>query len=98
MTVRVFIDCFDECLHELPRRKQRDAREVALHLAKAGRFSVFEATANQDIARTVTRVLASGWFATDKSCGFPWTKVSLTDRGRTVLLGVGAAEPSGAAP
>lgn len=97
MTAHVFIDCFDEGLGDLPRRKQRDTREVALHLAKAGRFSVFEATANQDIARTITRVLASGWFDTDKSCGFPWTKVALTDRGRAVLLGVGAEEPTGGA-
>lgn len=88
-----FIDCFDTGLHELPRKLQRDARTVALHIAKSGRFSAFEASDNQDIARSITRVLASGWFEVDNSCAYPWTKVALTEKGRADLLGVTLPTP-----
>ncbi len=73
-------------LDELPRREQRDMHAVARTLAKAGRFSVFEATANQTIARTMTSLATSGWFEFDpKAQGYPWTVVKLTDAGRAAL-------------
>ncbi len=76
---------FTEGLDELPRRKQRDTLVVLEHLAKAGRFSVFEATANIDIARTMDRIGRKGLVEFDISGGYPWTKVKLTPAGSAAL-------------
>jgi hypothetical protein len=66
-------------------KDQRDMRKVASVLAKAGRFSVFEATDNPVIAKTMDKLQASGWFEFDNGPGFPWTKVTLTEAGKTAL-------------
>lgn len=79
----VYVDCFD-ALPNMTRRQQRDARHVGRALAQAGRFSTFEASANGDIARTMTRLARSGWF-TMEDAGYPWTKVTLTAAGRAAL-------------
>jgi hypothetical protein len=42
---------------------------------KAGRFSVFEATANQKSAKLYTQLCQDLEIETDKSLGFPWTLV-----------------------
>ena len=77
---------FSAGIDDLPRRKQRNPHDVARVLARAGRFSVFEATANDTIAKTMDWLSDSGWFVFDhESQGFPWTKVTLTDMGRKVL-------------
>ena len=83
MTV-AHVDCFD-ALPDMTRRQQRDPLTVARALVAAGRFSVFEASANDTIARTMTRLARSGWFDFDDSCGYPWTKVTLTAAGRAAL-------------
>lgn len=85
MSDHVHICCFSVGLDELTRRKQRSAIAVARVLAEAGKFSVFEVTANEDIARTVTKLGGKlGWFTYEPQ-GFPWTKVTLTDDGRRAL-------------
>lgn len=79
----VFIDSFTEGLEELPRKKQRDIVEVlrTMEANPRKRFSVFEATANQTIAVTMTRICQEGYVETDNSCGYPWTKYKLTAKG-----------------
>lgn len=84
MKYRWHIDCFSVGLDELPLRKQRNPRDVARILAKAGEFSNFEATANQTIAKTMDWLSESGWFVFEPQ-GYPWTKVTLTDAGREAL-------------
>ena len=74
-------------LDELPKKRQANMYDVATVLAKTGRFSVFEATANQTIARTMDRIENSGWF--DRTTEpYPWISVKLTDKGRQVLANV----------
>lgn len=85
MNTPVFVDTFSVGLYELPRRKQRDTVAVLRVLDREKRFSVFEATANQDIARTMDRIVRDGLITTDTSCGFPWTKCKLTEKGRAML-------------
>ena len=86
MTDHVHICTFTVGIDELPRRKQRDPLEVARVLAQHGRFSVFEATANQDIARTMDKLMRNGWFVSDaEASSYPWTHVTLTDAGRAAL-------------
>lgn len=84
MTDVCHIDTFTSGLDDLSKRRQSSTREVLRHLARAGMFSVFEATDNDVIAATVDRVLRKGLLETTPS-GFPWTKVTLTDAGRAVL-------------
>lgn len=84
MSGRVFVDRFTVGLEDLKRWQQRDKFAVARVLAKEGRFSIFEATENQTIARTMEALDRCGWFVFEPQ-GFPWTKVTLTDAGRLAL-------------
>ena len=86
MSSHVHICVLSTELDDLPRRKQASLFAVARVLAKTGRFSNFEATANPVIARTMDKVIESGWFDLDREVqGFPWTVVKLTDKGRKAL-------------
>lgn len=85
MTGAVFICSFSSGLDDMPRKDQRDIGKVLRVLDKCGRFSVFEATDNQTIATTMTKLCHSDLIETDNSCGYPWTKVKLTDAGRKLL-------------
>ena len=80
--------CSFTALPDLTRKQQRDRYEVLAALNKAGGwFSVFEATENQDIAQTMTWIMASDWVEKDGDPGYPWTKIKLTEHGRSVLEG-----------
>lgn len=73
-------------LDDLTRKQQRDKRIVAGVLARAGRYSVFEATDNDTIAGTMDALVRSGWFVFDPDAfGYPWTKVTLTEAGAAAL-------------
>jgi len=80
-----FIDRFSAGLDDLTRKQQGDILIVAKTLAQLGRFSAFEASENTTIARTVTHLARNGWFEFDNSCGYPWTKVTLTDAGSSAI-------------
>lgn len=97
---RIFICSFSSGLDDLPRKQQGDVVAVLRALKASGRFSVFEATANQTIARMMTRLTHKGCtlvdpdgtrreygklIETDNTCGFPWTKVKLTAAGERLL-------------
>ena len=95
MNRTVFIDCFTAGLDDLTRKQQADPVAVLRALQKTKCFSVFEATNNEVISRTVSRLC-------QKSCevvkldgskkkygrllemvggNYPWTNVELTDGG-----------------
>lgn len=94
----IYVDCFTEGLDELPRRKQSNPVEVLRLLHKAGRFSVFEATANETIARMMDRLMNKGCsivkdgvrtdygkLLENTGGAFPWTTVRLTEGGLRLL-------------
>lgn len=85
MSTAVFICDFSSGLDDMPRKDQRDIEKVLRVLDQCGRFSVFEATANQTIATTMSRLCRSNLIEADNSCGYPWTKVKLTEAGRALL-------------
>lgn len=62
---------------DVTRKTQYPAFRAAV--LKAGRFSAFEATANEHAAELYTRLCSDPEIETDKSCGFPWTKVRLKE-------------------
>jgi DNA-binding HxlR family transcriptional regulator len=83
----VYIDSFSSGIDDMRRADQRDIAKVLRVLAdqKPKRFSVFEASDNMTIARTMTRIVHEGYITTDHSCGYPWTEYELTDKGRAAL-------------
>lgn len=83
----LFICSFAEGLDEIPQAKARDHVHVlrVLDRLPRKRFSVFEATANQRIATSMTRLVQEGYIATDNTCGYPWTKYTITEKGRAAL-------------
>jgi hypothetical protein len=85
MSDAIFICSFSSGLDDMPRKDQRDIAKVLRVLEQCGRFSVFEATDNQTIATTMTKLFQSGLIETDNSCGYPWTMVNLTDAGKRYL-------------
>lgn len=74
-------------LDELTRRQQKDGRAVLRVLSQTRRFSVFEATANQTIAKTIDHLFAAKQVEVDPDGynGFPWTAVRLTAAGAALL-------------
>ena len=85
MSNAIFICGFSSGLDDMPRKDQRDIAKVLRVLERRGRFSVFEATANQTIATTMTKLSRGDLIETDNSCGYPWTTVKLTDAGKRYL-------------
>jgi hypothetical protein len=88
--VRFHIDRFSAGLDDLTVRQQADHVEVIRVLHRTGRFSCFEASANQTIASTVTKLLHNqlkGYGVLLKRTGgeYPWTEVALTQSGLNLL-------------
>lgn len=73
-------------LDELTRRQQAVPRLVLGVLARTKRFSVFEASDNQVIARTMTYLSSDGFFRATGGA-FPWTEVELTPAGERLVDG-----------
>jgi hypothetical protein len=74
MNTHWFVDQFTT-LDDLPAKDRRDDDVVLHHLRLAGRFSIFDATEHEDLARTLTRLERNGRLKTDNSCGYPWIDV-----------------------
>lgn len=85
--MRIFIDRFTVGLEDLKRKEQADISKVLAVMQEHGRFSVFEATANQTIAKTVDRIMLEG-FVKNLGGGYPWTEIELTEKGRLALEGL----------
>lgn len=85
LMTRVHIDQFSVGLDELKPKSQRNPVRVLRMLYASGRFSVFEATASPAIAKTMDWLYDNGYFKTDNSCGYPWTKVVKTPKGESLI-------------
>lgn len=98
MTTAVHIDCFSAGLDDLTRAQQADPIAVLRVLARTGRFSIFEATENDVIARTMDRLLwipfvthsngaitDHGLLITRIGGQYPWSEIELTEAGNRLL-------------
>ena len=65
----VHVDCFQSV--DTPTRKTR-YEEFRAKVLSAGRFSVFEATANSTAAAMFTRLCNDPTVDTNQTMGFPW--------------------------
>lgn len=75
----ICIDRFSAGLDDLNRKQQGDHVAVLRVLHLTGRFSCFEASENQTIARTMDYILHDGLIETTDN-GYPWTGVKLTQK------------------
>lgn len=96
---QVIICSMSSGLDEMPRKDQRDVVKVLRVLAKCGRYSVFEATSNQTIARMMDKICHKGCTiikadGSRKDYGllirrtvgeYPWTNIALTEGGIALL-------------
>ena len=73
-------------LDELTHRQARDRVTVLRVLQRHGRFSAFEASANQSIAKTMDALVASRLIEVEP-LGYPWSRVALTEVGQALLGG-----------
>lgn len=87
-TTAAILCSFSSGIEEMPRRKQGSIEEVlkVLHAQKIKRYSAFEATANMNIASTMTRLHHEGYIE-DAGGAYPWTNYKLTEKG---LRAIGA--------
>lgn len=83
-------------LDEMRRADQSNPVKVLRALEKAGRYSVFEATANDTIARMMTRLYHKAliyrgkkyggpMLKMDHTMGYPWSRAVLTDAAKQLL-------------
>lgn len=93
------ICCFTSGLDDMKRKDQRDVVKVLRVLADCGRYSVFEATANQTIATMMDRIVSKactliGPDGTKRDYGlllkrvggaYPWTEIEVTEGGKRLL-------------
>ena len=56
-----------------------------LQLSLITRFSIFEATADQRIARSMDFLVQQKYIEVDNSPGYPWSNVKLTKRGHQII-------------
>lgn len=84
---RIVISYFGAGLDDMPRKQQADPAAVLRVLQEAKRFSVFEATANQVIAKTIDRLSKNEHFIVTGGA-YPWTTIELTDSGRALIEGI----------
>lgn len=73
---------FTGALDDMRRADQRNHLKVLRVLAESPRFSVFEATANAGIARTMDRLRREGYIVIDNCEPYPWSTAVLTAKGR----------------
>jgi len=93
------IDRFSAGLDDLTRKQQADHIAVLRVLARTGRFSCFEASENDTIARTMDRLIHKGCTTVDadgkktahgallKLLGgdYPWMTVEITEAGKRLI-------------
>lgn len=84
----IYIDRFSAGLDELTRKQQASDVEVLKKLSGMTRFSIFEATENDTIARKMDSLRERKLIEVDnEGHGFPWSGVSLTEAGLALLGG-----------
>lgn len=75
---------FSGGLDDLKRQEQSSQDAVMLKLSTMKRFSVFEVTDNQTIAKTMDRIMKRGLIKTTGG-GYPWTNFEITPEGQAII-------------
>jgi hypothetical protein len=82
----MYVDRFTS-LDDIKGRDESNALLVLASIIKnGGCFSVFDATRNVRMARTMRIIESSGWTKrVEPECSYPWIKIELTDAGKAAL-------------
>lgn len=77
---------FSGAIGDMKKGDRRDPVAVLAVLSKSPTFSVFDATEDARIARSLTWLLDHGYIEYPKpQPGFPWSRVSLTDKAHKLI-------------
>lgn len=92
--MHMHVDCFTT-LDDVNRKDQGNALLVLSVIMRCGgRFSVFDSNSDA-MARSLTTICHSDWVRRpEPQPGYPWTKLELTESGRTALKSAGYASPA----
>ncbi len=71
-------------LDEMKRKDQRDVQAVLKQLSTMSRFSCFEASENDDIAKTMTIICQRGYIE-QTGGAYPWTEFRITESGQHII-------------
>lgn len=91
---RIMVDSFSSGLDDMKRKDQRDEVAVMRKLATMKRYSIFEVTANQDIAKMMTDIVKRGLIETTGG-QYPWTTFKITEAGQRLIDLAEAASKEG---
>lgn len=81
----MLIDYFGGNLGDIKYKEAGDLRKVLDCLKSSPRFSIFDATANMRIAKTMSAAVKLGYIEIDNSEGYPWSNALITDKGSEFL-------------
>ncbi len=89
----MYLDSFSGAIDGMKRKDQGNAINVLKVLSRHPRFSVFDATANAVIAKTMTYLFCEKYIAgTQPRPGYPWMAVDITEKGQALLDGTPAVK------
>lgn len=81
---RIRISRHSAGLDDMKRKDQGDHLAVLRRLSTMTRYSVFEATENQKIAKTMDYIMRMA-FIESTGGTYPWTEFRLTDAGKAAI-------------
>ena len=82
----VFITSWSSGLDAMKRRDQRYPDKVLQQLERSPRFSVFEATENATISKTMDWLVKEKLIEVDnESVGYPWSIAKITTKGYALM-------------
>jgi hypothetical protein len=88
MKTTVYLDSFSGAIDDMKCKDQGNAIKVLEVLSKHPRFSVFDATANDKIAVTLTYLFREEFIVDSRpKQGYPWHHVEVTKKGKALLDG-----------
>lgn len=80
----MMVDRFSAGLDELSKKDQGSVGAVMKALSKMTRFSVFEATDSDRIAKTMDKIVQRGYI--ERTGGaYPWTTFKITEAGQKII-------------
>ena len=82
----MLMDSFSGAIDDMPRKDQGNAIKVLSVLSEHPRFSVFDATANDKIAVTLTYLFREEFIVESRpKQEYPWVQIEVTEKGKALL-------------
>ena len=95
MKTTVFLDSFSGAIEDMKKKDQSDPVKVLSVLSKHPRFSIYDATGNLVIAKTLTELYLTGLIVDAPKREYPWFEIEITERGKEALVAATLSERNG---